>query len=146
MSECEICGHMASFKAEIESAVVDVCERCSRLGRVIVEKAEPAPARIAVEKPPAELVLDPDFPKLIKEAREKKNLTRQQLAEKIKEKEAVLERIENGMRPTESIAKKLEKEIGVNLGYVEAVPKISPLKTKELTVGDVVEVRVRKRK
>ncbi len=146
MSECEICGHRASARAEIEGAVVNVCENCSHLGRLVAEQAEPAPAKIAVEKPPAEPVLDPDFPKLIKEAREKKKLTKQELAGKIKEKASVIERIEKGMRPTEGVAQKLEKELNIRLGYTETAVKLPQSVTKELTVGDVVEVRVKKKK
>lgn len=143
MSECEICGHMASFKAEIESAVVNVCESCSHLGKII--KAEPAPAKTVVEKPPAELVLDPDFPRLVKEARERKNLTKQQLADRLKESVSVIERIEKGMRPTAGVAQKLEKELGISLGYTETIAKLPQPTTKELTVGDVVEVKIKKK-
>ena len=63
-----------------------------------------------------ELILDPEFPSLIRNARSKKGLTHEQLGQKINEKVTLIKKIETGsIRPDEIIAKKLERFLGITL-------------------------------
>lgn len=67
-----------------------------------------------------EMILDHEFPTIIRNARNKRGLTHEQLGQKINEKVTVIRKIETGaMRPDEIIAKKLERFLGIKL-YVSA--------------------------
>ena len=94
----------------------------------------------------SESSINPEFSYIIKNAREKSGMTRKQVAEKIKEKESAIERIERGNTPEEKVARKLEKILGIKiLGYVEEKVKFQHSKAQEITLGDVVEVRLKKK-
>lgn len=63
-----------------------------------------------------ELILDPEFPKVIRDARNKKGITHDQLGQKINEKVTLLRKIETGtIKPDETLSKKLEKFLGIKL-------------------------------
>ena len=67
-----------------------------------------------------EMILDHEFPSLIRNARSKKGLTHDQLGQKINEKVTLIRKIETGsIRPDEILAKKLERFLGIKL-YVNA--------------------------
>jgi len=67
-----------------------------------------------------EMILDHEFPSLIRNARSKKGLTHDQLGQKINEKVTLIKKIETGsIRPDEILAKKLERFLGIKL-YVNA--------------------------
>jgi len=67
-----------------------------------------------------EMILSHDFPSLIRNARNKKGLTHDQLGQKINEKVTLIRKIESGaLRPDEIMAKKLERFLGISL-YVSA--------------------------
>jgi putative transcription factor len=144
--ECELCGKESKLaKAKVEGVVVSVCENCASFGERVLE-AKPVQMR---EKPKIvieESVIDPKFAEKIKNARESMKLTREQLAEKIKEKLSVIEHIEHGMRPTDIVAKKIERLFGIKLLGYSGKEYIQPAqKPAELTLGDVVEIRQRKK-
>lgn len=70
-----------------------------------------------------DLMLDPDFPSIIREARMKRGLTHEQLGMQMNEKSNLLRRFETGvLKPDELMAKKLERHLGVKL-YVSAEGK-----------------------
>jgi putative transcription factor len=63
-----------------------------------------------------EFILDPEFPKVIRDARNKKGITHDQLGQKINEKVTLLKKIETGtIKPDETLSKKLEKFLGIKL-------------------------------
>ena len=63
-----------------------------------------------------EMILDPDFPLIIRNARNKKGITHDQLGQKINEKVTLLKKIETGnIKPDEILSKKLEKFLGIKL-------------------------------
>jgi putative transcription factor len=67
-----------------------------------------------------EMILDHEFPSLIRNARSKKGLTHDQLGQKINEKVTLIRKVETGsIRPDEILAKKLERFLGIKL-YVNA--------------------------
>lgn len=139
-----MCGKSSELsKARIEETFLRVCRFCARLGEIIKEE----PVKEAVKTEEMRFVeIIPQFSAAIKEARKQKKLSLKELALQIKEKESVIKRTENGMRPTNVVAKKLEKALGIQLlGYTEARMKLGPLKSEPLTVGDVLEIRMRKR-
>lgn len=131
--DCEICGKRIS---KLKQSVVDgntlfVCGECASFGKEKpVEKEHEAGAlmqRIAVPRHLAEQEFDlgleivPDFGKRVTQARQAKGLTTKELAMKIFEKESLLHRIENqGIKPSDAIIGKLEKQLGIKLKKKEA--------------------------
>lgn len=142
--ECEICGKAATRKALVEEALLSVCGACIKFGKEIKEEHLIKPKSIY---PVEELSLNPSFATIVKAKREAMQLSRDQLAGLIKEKSSVVERIERGMRPTKDVAKKLEHALKIKLlGYEAAAAKLPKPKEIGVTLGDVAEVRVRKKK
>ncbi|MBU5575102.1 MAG: multiprotein-bridging factor 1 family protein [Candidatus Aenigmatarchaeota archaeon] len=115
MVECEICGKKASKKAEIEGAILNVCESCVKFGKeivtpnVLIRKPNIKPSKIE------EIIIRDDLNILVKKHREKLGLTQQQFAEKIFEKVGVIKRIEEGWIPPIEIVRKLEREMKMKL-------------------------------
>ncbi len=121
--ECEICGREAQ---KLKLCVVEgnelwLCKKCEKFG---IEKKEskktPIPKRI-VHFPKSKIedeisVLKRGYGDIIRKARQRRNLTIEELAKKIYEKESYLRRIENEQtQPEERVIKKLEKFLGIEL-------------------------------
>lgn len=148
--ECICCGKEFPelIPTKIEGAVIDVCDRCAKYGTK-VEASRPSTymerkmARInELEK--HEMVLSSDYGRLIVTVRESKGLTRDDLAEKINEKESVVKRIEDQeLKPDEALIKKIEDFLDIRLreSYGDIVLQKRERKKIDMTVGDVVEVR-----
>ncbi len=63
-----------------------------------------------------EMILNPEFPKVIRDARNKKGITHDQLGQKINEKVTLLKKVETGtIKPDEILSKKLENFLGIKL-------------------------------
>jgi putative transcription factor len=61
-------------------------------------------------------ILNPEFAKLIREARMKKGLTHEQLGAQMNEKANLLKKLETGaLKPDELFAKKLQRFLGIHL-------------------------------
>lgn len=130
MSYCELCGRLTAEKkmVVVDATVFKVCMNCSKHGKPYMPASTPAakkkrpapafaPARITMSD---DLSLDPGFPRLIREARMKKNLTHEQLGMQMSEKAGILRRFETGaLKPEELMAKKLERHLGIKL-YVRS--------------------------
>ncbi|QSZ68264.1 TIGR00270 family protein [Methanofollis aquaemaris] len=161
--QCELCGapiRGAPKKVQIEGAVLQVCEKCARLG---VEVAPPRPVATgrraqartqprAAARPPqrgrdvfdmmvGEIV--EDFGDRIKKARLDKNWTQKDLANEIKEREILIKKIEKGdLIPEDSVRVKIEKALGIKLLDVSdddmerrGTGKITT------TVGDIIKIK-----
>jgi len=118
MTNCEICGEERDLvKAIVEGSLLDICNNCIKFGNAVVVKEikkEEKPIKKTVNE--VINIITPDYPKLIKEAREKLNLRQQELASKINEKESIIHKLETGnMQPTILIARKLEKALNIKL-------------------------------
>ena len=79
---------------------------------------------------------------IIKNAREKKGLSRQELGFKIGERTVTIAKIENGdLRPSDKVVQKLEKELEINL--IEEVKEVSTASSafsgKGFTIGDFIK-------
>ncbi|NIQ06405.1 MAG: TIGR00270 family protein [Candidatus Korarchaeota archaeon] len=86
--------------------------------------------------------------KKIRAARLHANLTKKELARTIKEKVSYLSKIEKGeMTPSMDVIAKIEGHLGINLTETPKaeVSKTSWGKEEELTVGDVVQIRGKKK-
>ncbi|UCF49800.1 MAG: TIGR00270 family protein, partial [Thermoplasmatales archaeon] len=83
-----------------------------------------------------------DWNELIKKAREKKGLSREELGFRIGERTVTISKIENGdLRPSDKTIGKLEKELEITL--VEKVAGISNMPSSShsrgLTIGDLIK-------
>ncbi|RLE57877.1 MAG: TIGR00270 family protein [Thermoprotei archaeon] len=92
-----------------------------------------------------------DFAERVKRAREQLGLTRELLARLVNEKESVIRRIEEGsLEPTIELARKLERVLKIKLlepvlEEEEMESYVSKSRGFELTLGDVVVIREKKR-
>ena len=122
--ECEICGKPVSetnpTRAKIEGSVVVVCKECAKLGTI--QKAPPKPKfqknkrrkkstqqkkTYRNDEPTEELI--EDYNTAVRNARESKNWSREDLGKKINERVSVINRIESGkMTPDNKLTKKLD--------------------------------------
>lgn len=159
--ECEVCGNgEGNFLAMIEGARMRVCADCARMGKILKFPQREIPksslqgqSSQMKQTSRAELELVDGFGGKMKNARMKMKLPLSVLAEKLAEKESFLERIEGEKtHPSISLAKKIEKELGIKL--VEEVP-ISSLPadvegklsaSKGTTLGDILEITKKKKK
>lgn len=129
MSYCELCGRPAAERKMVivDGTVFKVCMSCSKHGKPYTPAQVPSAAKkkkAASTSAPRQakigmaddLVLDPEFPRLIREARMKKGITHEQLGMQMNEKANLLRRFETGaLKPDEIFAKKLERHLGIKL-------------------------------
>jgi len=144
--ECELCGKKTEKlqKVKIESTVLEVCKTCAKAGKTIKTNRKGKKQRKEKKKEPEKYLVS-DYGKIIKEAREEKGLTIEELANEINEKESVIRRLENRkLKPDEKLENKLSKKLGVSLYEERKEEPVSQKKSgkkKELTIGDVAEVK-----
>ncbi|WP_406660037.1 multiprotein bridging factor aMBF1 [Methanolobus sp. ZRKC3] len=157
--QCEICGtdiRGPSFKITIDSSELTVCGKCSQHGKS-TDKRTPVSRKIA---PVARVVpkrgkgrgkkddmmsdeLVDDYEHVIREARERKKLTHDQLASKIKEKASLIKKLERGeIVPEESLRKKLEKALDIKLTERSGGDDWSgDSLSRGTTLGDIVTIK-----
>ena len=144
---CELCGYDGELvDAIVEQTVLHVCRKCSNFGDVIPidkpKKAFQKPTKIVVEESQDFIVSD--YNKRVKEAREKKGLKQQELAQEINEKESVIHHIESGhFKPSFGLAKKIGQFLQIELTqkYEEPNTKEIDLKNSDLTIGDLLNIK-----
>lgn len=129
--QCEICGKESTLKRTVvEGTVLMVCPQCQKFG-IDKEEENFAPIPINVverlkrrEKKLKEKdifegkeeILADDYSQKIRNARNRMNLTIEDLGKKINEKKTVIAKIENGeMIPTDELVKKLERALHIRL-------------------------------
>ncbi len=143
--ECEICGARADRKAEIEGAVLNVCRDCSAFGREIEIKGQARainPLKLPEEM---SLAFADNFSGAVRQAREKKRLSQEQLASAIKEKLSLIKRMEEDWKPPLHVARKIEKFLGIKIleSIRHEAGNIEPAR-KEVTIGDVIILKKKK--
>jgi len=144
---CDMCGSEGKlFKAIVEGAEFNVCNECSKFGKVVgVVKQE---EQKGIEKRPKEpekgimQIITQNYAKKIREKREQLDLTQKEFAKKINEKESLVQKIESGnFEPSMVIAKKIERFLKVKL--IEELEEdhvgIKHTKTEALTIGDLIK-------
>lgn len=121
--ECEICGRKTDkmYKVQVENSYFDVCANCKKHGKLVYDH-EPQEFKStqklqkSVQFKKIEKTLIENYGKVIQSAREKKGLSRTDLARAINEQENYLERVEKQKTlPDEKLIHKLERLLGINL-------------------------------
>ncbi|MDP2906487.1 MAG: multiprotein bridging factor aMBF1 [Nanoarchaeota archaeon] len=152
---CEMCGgeKLHLYKAIVEGSILSVCERCKKFGEVIsIEKPKIEEHKQEKQKPKAkpeeekqEIIVD-DYSWKIRKAREEKEMTQEELAKALAEKESMIHKIEsNQMTPSLQLAKKLEQFLRINL-IEEFDPNKAPakeldFKDEAITIGDLIRLK-----
>lgn len=180
--QCEVCGREITGKLHrviIEGAKMITCSECASLGSdywmpepKTLQKGKSLRAR-EVAKPPAVIRSTPptksptqtmDIPEdigivegfgsIIKRARERLNLTPEDLGKKIGEKESVIKKIESEkIIPDVRLAMKLERALKIRILAKSIEPEESKNITipryeneKAVTLGEIVHLKIDKRR
>lgn len=169
--QCEMCGKQSeSLKvALVEGSELEVCSDCESFGEVLHDGSDdssgggeastgsssssggrtPSPSsgggggggggrRDPFEEMGA---LAGDYPERVREAREGMELTQEELADRLNEKQSLIRKIERGdMRPDEEVRGKLESTLEVSLTEeVSGDDWESESSGEGYTLGDIVE-------
>ena len=162
---CEICGNSIRGPPKhivVEGARLVVCLRCSTHGEDYWQPAAPSKTlerpiskpisvkpRIRKETLPkdyAELELRSDYATKIRKAREKLELTQEELAKQVKERLSIILKIEAGkMVPNVQLSRMLEHVLKMKLMILTVEPKMQKSvvaeETQELTIGDIIQFK-----
>jgi putative transcription factor len=117
MGECEVCGKADSNlkRADIDGVILEVCDTCVKLGKEMSEPGRVVLRRKTVETLEEGEELADDFAEKVRKARESRNLKQEEAAEKIGVSPSLLRRVENGFRPDENTAKKIQRFYSISL-------------------------------
>jgi putative transcription factor len=153
--ECEVCGRSVNrlVQVTIEGSVVEACPSCSRLGeKVPIRKPRYQPSRVRRRAAPAkwkEPILEPipGYGEVLRERRLGLGLTQEELGKRLNEKASVVARLEaERMTPSEALAKKIERHLGVRI--LEKVEENAESGHRpsgaDLTLGDIVKIKRRR--
>jgi len=154
--ECQTCGRNAVGEWLVEGARVPLCERCSGYADEFSYYAPPKTARKAAALPAKAVRVSreiaDDYGKTISRARDKRGMTRKELAAKLLIHENELASFEEGrIKPSETLAKKLEFALGIKLfeeieeagkkGAAESAA--APKKAGGVSLADILEIKKR---
>jgi len=136
-SFCELCGQKVIDENSvlIDGIVFNVCRGCSKRGKpytapIPISKSKATSSYMTGPRTTSNkntkamrkiemtdnTILNPEFAKLIREARMKKGLTHEQLGAQMNEKANLLRKLETGvLKPDELFAKKLQRFLGIQL-------------------------------
>jgi len=153
---CEICGKKLveePLKIKLDGSIMITCKECSKFGKIQREPPKPkrpgAPRgsvtrRVQRPREPAEEVVE-NVNDIVREAREKKGWSREELGEKIYEKASVVTRIESGkMIPDLKLARKIEKLMNVVLVEKNddvTADEVGHSKIRGATIGDIARIK-----
>ena len=154
--QCELCGDEYSKcrPAEVDGVRMVLCPGCMKHGhgvketnktstnvqRSLLTRIRRPKEKDVYEGMDRELVSD--WNDLIRNARKKKGISREQLGFNIGERTITIAKIENGdLRPSDKIAMKLEKVLSISLfEEVKKVPsKSGGSQSSGLTLGDFIK-------
>ena len=152
---CDLCGKVEESlaKAKIEGVELDVCQACSKFGKVITPIHRPSPREQhmqlqkqsqAKEKEEKTDLLVENHAELIKKKRETLGLNQKDFASRINEKESTIHHIETGkLEPNIVLARKLEKMLGIKIieEYSEVRETQKKSKDAGFTLGDFIKAR-----
>jgi len=138
MGACELCGKegVGTRRARVSQSVLDCCGGCIGSMGLVVEQSAPQVIQKNTEqssqvtgkgvsgidimtKDATELA--PDFHSRIRNGRELKRMSQEELARSMNVKIGVIQKAENGNRPTDSTLEKFERALGIRL-FVDSLP------------------------
>ncbi len=161
---CEECGrkYLTSSKQTLKSIKVQQEIRRERLQQMqlmsvrVQEGIRGTTYRIVTKRQDTKIRVRPEkfevvenYAELVRQAREKMGLRREDLARIVGVKESIIRRIEEGqLMPDVELARKLEQVLHIKLLVPAETEHVPPLISStpsrhELTLGDIVEIRRR---
>lgn len=152
--QCELCGKESRGcrEAAVDGVNMMLCPDCIKHGesaipisktsanvkRFVLQRVRKSAPKDIYKNMEKELISN--WSEVIKKARKKKGLSREDLGFKIGERTVTISKIENGnLRPPDKMIAKLEKELGISL--LEEVKKVSTdhhVRTG-MTLGDFIK-------
>ena len=158
MASCELCGNekVSTKKARTAGIQVDACSRCiesmnlqvvelpAKFTKNINKKKHIVTSRGVAGKDimaKKEKELAPDFHKRIIQGRKKKGWDQRTFASKMNERLNIVQKIENGGRPTDKLIQKIEKILSIELNIERTSEHTTTMTTKKrnMTIGDALE-------
>lgn len=158
--QCEICGAEIRGKPiciTIDNSELQVCQKCAPYGKP-VDKRTPVSRKVSpvvrtvprTEKKPRKDFFDilkdellDNYDLIIREARESRGWSQEDLAENIKEKASLIKKIERReIVPEDTVRKKLEHTLNIKLTErVEGAEQEVSHMRKDTTLGDIVKIK-----
>ena len=123
---------------------LQVVELPGKLNKIITKRNNTVSSRGIAGKDimaKKEKELAPDFHKRIIQARKNKGWDQRTFASKMNERLNIVQKIENGGRPTDKLILKIEKILSIELNIERSSEHTSTVKTKKrnMTIGDALE-------
>jgi len=153
--QCELCGREITSPRYviIDNVKMAVCQECAKYGKPVSPPPAERIRKVIVKKTRPRIdeeifksmkkVLVPDWAERIKEAREKKGLSREELGARIGEPTVAIAKMENrDLRPSDDTIRKLEKTLGITL-FQELDEVHLAAKSRSasgLTLGDLIKI------
>lgn len=149
MGDCELCGAMkvGTQSVLMGRAEVQSCKRCVEKLGLSEKKVAPGLQR-AMQGNSAktnnsgkkgknimlrgEKELSPDFAKIVTKARELRGWDKRELAKRTAEKFNIIQSLESGKRPTDSVIRKLERTLDIVL-----MVDIRPDENRQINSGNI---------
>ncbi len=165
--QCEMCGRdfPNTKKVNIEGTTINACSECSKFGlggnvdessagsATYIEKRLENRQRRMREKNVYDRnirELADDYPKRIREARNKLGITQDELAKSLNEKKSIISQMETGsFTPSERLIAKLESSLNIKLteaANVAVQSQTTTVKGRALTLGDLLQAELDKQK
>lgn len=152
MATCEMCGDAGDLqKTKVENTVLKLCESCREVGEPVETTTTKAastssgPSRSRSRRSGGgDDDLAPDYGDRVKQAREAKEMSMQDLADELKEKTSVIKRVENErLSPDRDLARKFERALDIDLyeSVSDVTVETDQSTDDQPTIGDVAEVR-----
>ena len=144
MALCELCGRNGSLvKSFIEGTTLDVCNSCKSLGKTVYEPHNNYKIKqFHKEEKTEDLILE--YNKIIQKRIQELNISCNELAEKLKEKESFVTKIVHGsIKPNIGLAVKIEKLLNIKIVVKEDLDIKFPKEKGNfnLTIGDVIDIK-----
>jgi len=151
---CELCGKESRGcrVSVVDGVKMMLCPDCMRHGEGVTDivktptNVERAVLQRIRRSAPKDIYKDMEkelvsnWSNVIKEARKKKGLSREELGFKIKERTVTISKIEKGdLRPSDKMIVKLEKELGISLLEVVKEVSASHHSSAGMTLGDFIK-------
>lgn len=139
---CDMCGSSGEMvRAEVEGAIINLCQKCSRFGKVLGPVRVQGFERPRKHEPENTQIINAEYPAKIRGARERSGLTQKEFATRLNEKESLIHQLESGsMEPSISLARKLEKFLRIRLveEYSESHDVQKGSREQGFTLGDFI--------
>jgi len=119
MASCELCGRDVDSlkKVKIEGATLKACDSCGEMGEEVAtgSKKKRKKKKSTTRKTKEDTLVN-GYGKRVKEAREGQQLSIEEVADDLNEKESLIAKIEKeDLKPDKSLAEKLAKKFDITL-------------------------------